>query len=175
MADPFGYRGLASAADNDLPVPFEQPREHRSAHLPAPAEEECLPCHAGRRYHPDISISKDTSALFVRLPRAAAEKLDRASFELKTPKRELVTELVERHLGGDVVVGRAVPSRQPDVLTAEQLADLLQVDVKTVRALAARGELPGRRIGRHWRFSREAVLEWLATPARKGGHAGFSS
>jgi excisionase family DNA binding protein len=48
------------------------------------------------------------------------------------------------------------------VLTADQLADLLQVDARTVRSLAARGELPGRKIGRHWRFSRRAVLDWLA-------------
>jgi excisionase family DNA binding protein len=47
------------------------------------------------------------------------------------------------------------------VLTADQLADLLQVDARTVRSLAARGELPGRKIGRHWRFSRRAVLDWL--------------
>jgi excisionase family DNA binding protein len=167
--------GLPATADHHLPAAFEQTRDHRSPALPTAPEQECLPRHCSGRYHQYISISHDTSALFVRLPRAAAEKLNRASFELKTPKRELITELVERHLGADVVVGRAVPSRQPDVLTAEQLAELLQVDVKTVRSLAARGELPGRRIGRHWRFSREAVLEWLATPTRKGGLAGFSS
>ena len=50
----------------------------------------------------------------------------------------------------------------PEVLTGEQLAELLQVDVKTVRELAARGEIPGRKIGREWRFSRRAVLDWLA-------------
>jgi excisionase family DNA binding protein len=49
----------------------------------------------------------------------------------------------------------------PEVLTADQLAGLLQVDAKTVRSLAARGVLPGRKVGRHWRFSRRAVLDWL--------------
>jgi excisionase family DNA binding protein len=49
----------------------------------------------------------------------------------------------------------------PEVLTAEQLAELLQLDAKTVRALAARGEIPGRKLGREWRFSRSAVLDWL--------------
>jgi excisionase family DNA binding protein len=48
------------------------------------------------------------------------------------------------------------------VLTAAQLAELLQVDERTVRALARKGELPGRKVGRHWRFSRRAVLDWLA-------------
>ena len=64
-------------------------------------------------------------------------------------------------------------SREPDVLTVEQLAELLQVDEKTVSTLAAKGDLPGRKLGRHWRFSRQAVLEWLATPERKRRAAGF--
>ncbi len=116
-----------------------------------------------------------TSPLFVRLPAASAEKLSRAAFELKTPKRELVADLVDRYLGAeDVAIGRAsTQMREPDVLTVEQLAELLQVDEKTVRSLAAKGDLPGRKLGRHWRFSRTAVLEWLATPERKRRAAGF--
>ncbi len=115
-----------------------------------------------------------TSPLFVRLPTASAEKLSRAAFELKTPKRELVTDLVDRYLGGDDIgIGRATQFGGPDVLTVEQLAELLQVDEKTVRGLAAKGELPGRKLGRHWRFSRQAVLDWLATPERKRRAAGF--
>jgi excisionase family DNA binding protein len=119
--------------------------------------------------------SEPTSPLFVRLPTASAEKLSRAAFELKTPKRELVADLVDRYLGAeDVVVGRAASEvREPDVLTVEQLAVLLQVDEKTVRSLASDGDLPGRKVGRHWRFSRQAVLEWLATPERKRRAAGF--
>ena len=119
--------------------------------------------------------SEPTSPLFVRLPAASAEKLNRAAFELKTPKRELVADLVDRYLGAeDVVVGRAAPElRGPDVLTLPQLAELLQVDEKTVRSLATAGDLPGRKVGRHWRFSRQAILDWLATPPRKRHAAGF--
>ena len=117
-----------------------------------------------------------TAPLFVRLPAASAERLNRAAFELKTPKRALVAGVVDRYLGADEsVVGRAATQvREPDVLTVEQLAELLQVDAPTVRKLAAAGELPGRKLGRHWRFSRHAVLEWLANPERgKRRSAGF--
>jgi len=118
--------------------------------------------------------SEPTSPLFVRLPTASAEKLSRAAFELKTPKRELVADLVDRYLGAeDVGIGRASQLREPDVLTIEQLAELLQVDQKTVRSLATNGDLPGRKLGRHWRFSRQAVLDWLATPERRRHAAGF--
>ena len=117
-----------------------------------------------------------TSPLFVRLPAASAERLSRAAFELKTPKRELVADLVDRYLGEADVIGRAEShARAPDVLTVEQLAEMLQVDEKTVRSLASKGELPGRKVGRHWRFSREAVLDWLASPERRRGAAGFQS
>jgi excisionase family DNA binding protein len=111
--------------------------------------------------------------LFVRLPAAAADKLDRASFELKTPKRQLVANLVEHHLG-DQIVGRAATSRSEcEVLTLEQLAGLLQVTEETALSLAERGELPGRTLGAEWRFSRQAVLDWLAAPEQRSRTAGF--
>src|SRR6266540_3724330 len=110
--------------------------------------------------HPD---HRPTSPLFVRIPVAEAERLDRASFELKRPKQELVAEAL-RSLGvPKAPVGFARPSPSSGkVLTTAELAELLQVDEKTVRGMARRAELPGRKIGRDWRFSRTAVLDWLA-------------
>jgi excisionase family DNA binding protein len=106
--------------------------------------------------------------VFVRVPVAQAAALDRVAFELKRPKREIVGALLSvlDTEQGRIVLGRAdldPPRTAPrEVLTAEQLAELLQVDEQTVRDLARRGELPGRKLGREWRFSRAAVLEWLA-------------
>ena len=106
---------------------------------------------------------RTTSALFVRIPTAAAEWLDRASFELKRPKQELVAEAIRALDTAKMPVGFARPSPGTrDVLTTAQLAELLQTDEKTVRAIAQKGELPGRKVGRDWRFSRAAVLDWLA-------------
>jgi excisionase family DNA binding protein len=51
------------------------------------------------------------------------------------------------------------------VLTTTEVAELLQVDEAAIRALVRKGELPGRKIGRDWRFSRAAVLDWLAKPS----------
>lgn len=51
-----------------------------------------------------------------------------------------------------------------DVLDVQEAADLLGVSVWTVRDAANKGELPARKVGRAWRFSRQALLEWL-----KGG------
>jgi excisionase family DNA binding protein len=49
-----------------------------------------------------------------------------------------------------------------DVLTVDELAELLRVPADVVTARAERGELPGRRFGDDWRFMRGAVLAWLA-------------
>jgi excisionase family DNA binding protein len=38
----------------------------------------------------------------------------------------------------------------------------LKLDEAAVLDAAEAGELPGRRIGGYWRFSRSAVLAWLA-------------
>jgi len=117
--------------------------------------------------------------LFVRLPAAEAEKLDQASHQLKLPKKDLVTALVARHvdpqrldslrrvvveMGRDeLTVGRADfrPHEAPEVMTLDQAAELLQIEPEAVAELAEKGELPGRRIGDAWRFSRRAVLAWL--------------
>ena len=56
----------------------------------------------------------------------------------------------------------AAPARAQDVMTAADVAEYLQIPVRSVHEYAARGELPSVRIGRHRRFSRaalEAVVE----------------
>ena len=47
------------------------------------------------------------------------------------------------------------------VLTGGEVAKLLRVSRDTVYRLAASGELPGRKIGRIWRFSRDAIEQYL--------------
>ncbi len=63
-------------------------------------------------------------------------------------------------------VGRVEVTNTPEagdeVLTLEELAALLKVPADAVRSRAEKGELPGRRFGKEWRFARTAVLAWLA-------------
>lgn len=49
-------------------------------------------------------------------------------------------------------------------LTAPEVAELLGLDVKTVYAGAKRGEIPARRVGRRYVFSRQAIEDWLSRP-----------
>jgi excisionase family DNA binding protein len=132
---------------------------------------------------------EDRAALYVRIPRAEAEKLDRAAFELGASKQDLIAGLVSRYVRPDsaaglrslrafaaprrettvetdeaLTVGRASfrPFEPREVLSLGELAEWLRVGEDTVRALAESDELPGRRIGDEWRFARAAVLDWLA-------------
>jgi excisionase family DNA binding protein len=128
---------------------------------------------------------KDLAALFVRLPVEQAEKLDRAAFERGVPKQQLVNVLLEGYsarqlarLPGleagrrrvvvesevdDMAVGSHSfrPFEPAEVLSPAEVAEVLQVDEEIVTKLAEEGDLPGRKIGEEWRFSRTAVLEWL--------------
>lgn len=49
-----------------------------------------------------------------------------------------------------------------EVIKASQVAALLQIHVKTVYRLAQKGVIPGKRIGRAWRFSKSSVLELVS-------------
>ena len=53
------------------------------------------------------------------------------------------------------------------LLTCEEVAQLLRVSQETVRHLATNGELPGRKVGRAWRFPRAAVEEYFRRPTAK--------
>lgn len=56
--------------------------------------------------------------------------------------------------------------KRKEVLNVQEAAELLEVSVWTVRELAHRGELPARKVGRAWRFSRKALLDYLADRAK---------
>jgi excisionase family DNA binding protein len=53
----------------------------------------------------------------------------------------------------------------PEFLTAEQVAEKLQLHPRTVRRLLVSGELPGKRIGgREWRVSATALRAFMESP-----------
>jgi excisionase family DNA binding protein len=45
-----------------------------------------------------------------------------------------------------------------EILTANQVADLLQIHPRTVYKLVKQGSLPGRKFGGGWRFSKSEIL-----------------
>lgn len=130
-------------------------------------------------------------ALYVRLPTNAVDKLDRAAQTLGVHKKDLIAGLVTKYVDPDSVHGLdelgqlAQPRRPagpgsdggatvgsysfrpyelPEVLTAEQAGQFLQIPESVVLELAEAGRLPGRKLGAVWRFARAALVDWLARP-----------
>ena len=60
------------------------------------------------------------------------------------------------------------PPPPPEVMTIDELAVYLQVSKSSLYKLAQDGKVPGQKVGRHWRFHREAIDRWLTG---KGGDA----
>jgi excisionase family DNA binding protein len=53
-----------------------------------------------------------------------------------------------------------------DILTLEEAAEYLRVPSHSLQAEAATGRVPGRLIAGEWRFSKSALLAWLAQTER---------
>ena len=52
----------------------------------------------------------------------------------------------------------------PLVFTAQEAAEYLRFSESTILRLAGQGFIPGAKIGRQWRFSRETILNLLNQP-----------
>ena len=48
-----------------------------------------------------------------------------------------------------------------DVLTIDELSAYLKIPKSSLYKLVRGGKVPGQKIGRHWRFHREAIDQWL--------------
>lgn len=63
---------------------------------------------------------------------------------------------------------RMARKRQDTVMTIDELAVYLKLSKSTLYHFARDGRVPGVKVGRHWRFHKDSIDEWL----RKGGKAG---
>lgn len=57
-----------------------------------------------------------------------------------------------------------------EVLSVEEAARFLKVPAATVRREARAGRLPGRHVGKEWRFARSALIDWLRGEIDGPGH-----
>ena len=52
-------------------------------------------------------------------------------------------------------------SNDRDILNIEEAAALLGVSIKTFNKVLHAEDMPARKIGREWKFSRQALIEWV--------------
>ncbi len=48
-----------------------------------------------------------------------------------------------------------------DVLTIDELAAYLKISKSTLYKLVREGKIPSQKIGKHWRFRKGAIDQWL--------------
>jgi len=55
-----------------------------------------------------------------------------------------------------------------NIMTIDGLAEYLKISRSTLYKLVQQGKLPGQKVGKRWRFHREAIDEWLKQHPEKG-------
>ena len=50
-----------------------------------------------------------------------------------------------------------------DILNIEEAAALLGVSIKTFNKVLHAERIPARKIGREWKFSRQALIDWVCS------------
>ena len=58
-------------------------------------------------------------------------------------------------------------SSDREILNIEEAAALLGVSIKTFNKVLHSEDMPARKIGREWKFSRRALIDWVGS-----GHSG---
>jgi len=54
-----------------------------------------------------------------------------------------------------------MPVTDSEVMTIEELAEYLKVSKSSLYKLAQRGKVPGQKVGKHWRFRKATIDQWL--------------
>lgn len=54
----------------------------------------------------------------------------------------------------------------PQVLTIDEASNYLRIPLSSLYKLAQEGKIPCQKVGRHWRFRKEAVDRWLEERAQ---------
>jgi excisionase family DNA binding protein len=63
-----------------------------------------------------------------------------------------------------------------EVMTIVEVAEYLRISRSSLYKLAQEGKIPARKVGRHWRFHRQAIDDWLKvseSESSNGAEAGY--
>jgi len=59
----------------------------------------------------------------------------------------------------------------PEIMTTREIAKYLRLHEITICKYAAEGKIPAIRIGRLWRFDKEAIDKWISEAMKNKGFA----
>ena len=102
--------------------------------------------------------------------REAMRSHNDAHQSLKFPNRNTdITSTMNNALSASTTIQPSSgPSMDGEILTVTDVAQFLRVPKSTVYKLARVGELPASKIGKHWRFLRRDIHEWMHSRSHQG-------
>jgi excisionase family DNA binding protein len=54
-----------------------------------------------------------------------------------------------------------------EIMTIDELSDYLKLKIKTAYHLAAKGDIPGFKVGGQWRFRKSEIDRWIVQQEKK--------
>jgi excisionase family DNA binding protein len=123
----------------------------------------------------------EKTALFVRIPAASAKKLEQHAKREGRSKQDIVANLILQALQKPPITSSTPspdvsPPETPEIMTLAELSVYLRVDENELQQKVNAGELPVRRFGEEWRFSRQAIDHWMEGTDRPSKRTtGFTS
>jgi excisionase family DNA binding protein len=104
-------------------------------------------------------MADERIALFVRVPAATATRLEEVVRAAGRSKQDLVTDFIDLQLNARE--GGSTNDASADILTTDEVCAFLRIDLASVEERLRAGDIPARRFGNEWRFSKAAILRWL--------------
>jgi excisionase family DNA binding protein len=59
-------------------------------------------------------------------------------------------------------------ANEGEILTVNEVRDLLRAHPSTVYRLARQGKIPSFKIGQEWRFRKDLIVRWIAETEKSG-------
>jgi excisionase family DNA binding protein len=56
---------------------------------------------------------------------------------------------------------------ETDIMTIDEVANYLKLKLKTAYHLAAKGDIPGFKVGGSWRFRRSEIEKWIKAQEKR--------
>jgi excisionase family DNA binding protein len=74
---------------------------------------------------------------------------------------------------GEIIPGtkdrpNLMPENYPEIMTINETADYLRISLSSLYKLAQDGRIPCQKVGRHWRFRKQALDCWLVAYPQSG-------
>ena len=61
-------------------------------------------------------------------------------------------------------------AKRDEIMTMDELADYLKISKSTLYKLAVENKIPGTKIGKRWRFHKDAIDDWVKQGPEQSGN-----